>query len=118
MPADNLCFMTIAEAGPLLKAKRLSPAELTRAYLDRIDLLNPGINAFITVLRDEALTHAREMEKEIAAGHYRGPLHGIPIAVKDIFATDGHRTTCGSKILKDNITHYDATVVALSLIHI
>ena len=112
MPAENPCYLTIMEAGASLKAKRLSPVELTQAYLDRIESLNPSVNAFITVLREEALTHAREMEKEIAAGHYRGPLHGIPIAVKDIFATDGHRTTCGSKILKDNVTHYDATVVA------
>ncbi len=112
MGADNLCFLTIAEAWPLLRTKRLSPVELTRAYLDRIDSLNPSINAFITILRDEALSHARTMEKESATGHYRGPLHGIPIAVKDIFATDGHPTTCGSKILKNNVTHYDATVVA------
>src|SRR5207245_2174704 len=95
----------------LVKAKRLSPVELTRAYLDRIDALNPSINAFITLLRDEALANAQAMEREINAGRYRGPLHGIPIAVKDIFATNGHRTTCGSKILKDNITHYDATAV-------
>jgi len=112
MPADDLCFKTIVEAGPLLRTKRVSPVELTQAYLDRIESLNPSVNAFITVLHDEALTQAREMEKEIAAGHYRGPLHGIPIAVKDIFATNGHRTTCGSKILKDNVTHYDATAVA------
>jgi aspartyl-tRNA(Asn)/glutamyl-tRNA(Gln) amidotransferase subunit A len=112
MPADGPCFLTIAEVGPMLRAKRLSPVELTSAYLDKIDSLNPAINAFITVLRDEALAHARTMEAEIASGDYRGPLHGIPIAVKDIFATDGHRTTCGSKILKDNITHYDATAVA------
>ena len=110
--SDNPCFLTIAEAGPLLRAKRLSPVELTRAYLDRIDSLNPAINAFITILHDEALSHARAMETEIAKGRYRGPLHGIPIAVKDIFSTDGHRTTCGSKILKDNVTHYDATAVA------
>jgi len=112
MPAADLCLMTIVEAGPLLRARRFSPVELTQAYLDRIESLNPAINAFITVLGEEALAHAREMEQEIATGHYRGPLHGIPIAVKDIFATDGHRTTCASKILKDNITHYDATAIA------
>ncbi len=112
MPAENPCFLTVAEAGPLLREKRLSPVELTRAYLDRIDTLNPRINAFITILRDEALSQARASEVEIGSGRYRGPLHGIPCAVKDIFATDGHRTTCGSKILKDNVTHYDATAVA------
>ena len=112
MPADNPCFLTIAEAVPHVRAKRLSPLELTRAYLDRIDSLNPRINAFITILHDEALARAGAMEKEIRDGRYRGPLHGIPIAVKDIFATDGHRTTCGSKILKDHVTHYDATAVS------
>lgn len=112
MPDANPCLLTIAEVAPLLRAKRLSPVDLTRAYLDRIDALNPKINAFITILRDEALANARAAEAEIAAGRYRGLLHGIPIAVKDIFATNGHRTTCGSKILKDNVTHYDATAVA------
>jgi aspartyl-tRNA(Asn)/glutamyl-tRNA(Gln) amidotransferase subunit A len=112
MAETNPCYLTISEVAPLLKSKRLSPVELTSAYLDRIDQLNPKVNAFITTLRDEALQSARALESEIAAGRYRGPLHGVPIAVKDIFATNGHRTTCGSKILKDNITHYDATVVA------
>jgi len=112
MAETNPCYLTISEVAPLLKSKRLSPVELTSAYLDRIDQLNPKVNAFITTLRDEALQSARALESEIAAGRYRGPLHGVPIAIKDIFATNGHRTTCGSKILKDNITHYDATVVA------
>ena len=112
MAETNPCFLTISEVVPLLKSKRLSPVELTSAYLDRIDQLNPKVNAFITTLRDEALQSARALESEIAAGRYRSPLHGVPIAIKDIFATNGHRTTCGSKILKDNITHYDATVVA------
>lgn len=112
MPIDNPCFLTVAEAGPLLRAKRVSPVELTRAYLDRIDSLNPRVNAFITILHEEALSQAGAMEAEISSGRYRGPLHGIPYAVKDIFATDGHLTTCGSKVLKDNVTRYDATAVA------
>ena len=112
MAETNPCYLTISETAPLVKSKRLSPVELTSAYLVRIDQLNPRVNAFITTLRDEALRNARALEGEILAGRYRGPLHGIPIAVKDIFATDGQRTTCGSKILKDNITNYDATAVA------
>jgi aspartyl-tRNA(Asn)/glutamyl-tRNA(Gln) amidotransferase subunit A len=112
MAETNPCYLTISETAPLLKSKHISPVELTSAYLDRIDQLNPKVNAFITTLRDEALRNARALEGEIVAGRYRGPLHGIPIAVKDIFATDGHRTTCGSKILKDNITRYDATAAA------
>ena len=86
--------------------------ELTRAYLDRITALNPSINAYITTLADEAIEQAQALQKELATGHIRGPLHGIPIGVKDIFATNGHRTTCGSRVLKDNVTHYDATAIA------
>lgn len=112
MAANNPYNLTITEAGPLLRAKTLSPVDLTKAYLDRIEALNPSVNAFITVLKDEALAQAQTAEKEIAAGHYRGPLHGVPIAVKDLFATNGHLTTCGSKILTNNVTHYDATAAA------
>jgi aspartyl-tRNA(Asn)/glutamyl-tRNA(Gln) amidotransferase subunit A len=109
---QNLCFLTVADAGRLLRARRLSPVELTQAYLDRIDLLDASVGAFITILRDQALLQAYAMERQIAAGYYRGPLHGIPIAVKDNFATDGVLTTCGSRILKEDMTHYDATAVA------
>ena len=112
MAAVDVVNVSMIEAGRLLRTKQVSPVELTQAYFSRIDSYNPKVNAFITVLREEALATAREAEKEIAAGKYRGPLHGIPIAVKDIFATNGHLTTCGSKILKDNMTHYDATAVA------
>ena len=111
MPNTNPVELTIAEAAPLLRAHRLSPVDLTRAYLDRIEALNPRVNSFITILRDEAIAGAQVAEREIAGGRYRGPLHGIPYAVKDIFATKGHRTTCGSKILKDAVTDYDATAV-------
>ena len=106
------CLMTIEEVAPLLRSSRLSPVELTRAYLDRIDRLNPRLNAYITILHEEALRAAETAESEIAAGEYRGPLHGVPIAVKDLFASKGHRTTSGSKILKDNIADYDATAIA------
>lgn len=109
---NDPCLMTITEVAPLVKARQLSPVELTRAYLARIERLNPTLNAFITILQEEALHSAVVAEQEIAAGRYRGPLHGVPFAVKDIFATKGHRTTCGSKILKDNVTDYDATAVA------
>jgi aspartyl-tRNA(Asn)/glutamyl-tRNA(Gln) amidotransferase subunit A len=109
---DNPCLLTIAAAGRRLRARSLSPVELTRAYLDRIDLLNSSVGAFITVLHEKALDQAREVGKQFDAGHYLGPLHGIPIAIKDNFATDGVLTTCGSKILKDSVPDFDATSVA------
>ncbi|TME27729.1 MAG: hypothetical protein E6I64_05680 [Chloroflexi bacterium] len=79
----------------------MSPIELAEACLRRIDAVEPELNAFITVTGDLARASAREAEREIIAGRYRGALHGIPIAVKDLFATVGIRTTAGSRILRD-----------------
>src|SRR5512140_567201 len=102
MPAnDELCTLTLEYAAALVASKQVSPVELTEAALSRIAAQNPRLNAFITVTGDAARDAARAAEREIAAGTYRGQLHGIPIAVKDLFATKGVRTTAGSKILSD-----------------
>ena len=95
-----------------MRSREISPVELTEACLRRIDAVEPRLNAFITVTRELALQQARAAEREIAAGRYRGPLHGIPVAVKDLFATKGIRTTAGARILRDNVPDADATVVA------
>jgi aspartyl-tRNA(Asn)/glutamyl-tRNA(Gln) amidotransferase subunit A len=110
MPPDDLTRLSIAEAGDLLRRRALSPVELTRAHLDRIQRLDRDLLAYITVLRDEALAAAVAAEQEIARGQYRGPLHGIPIALKDLIMTRGLRTTCGSRILRDWVPDTDATV--------
>jgi len=110
MPPDDLTRLSIAEAGDLLRRRALSPVELTRAHQDRITRLDRDLLAYITVLRDEALAAAGAAEREIARGRYRGPLHGIPIALKDLVLTRGLRTTCGSRILRDWIPNADATV--------
>jgi len=102
--------LAIEDAAGLLRERRLSPVEVTEAALARIASL-ARLNAFITVTAELALEQAREAEREIAAGRYRGPLHGIPVAVKDLFATAGIRTTAGSRILRDWIPEADATVV-------
>jgi aspartyl-tRNA(Asn)/glutamyl-tRNA(Gln) amidotransferase subunit A len=112
MSTDNLAYATIAEVAPRLAAGEISPVELTRACLDRIDRLDGQINAFITLLADSALNEAIRAEQEIRRGGYRGPLHGIPIAHKDLFATRSVRTTAGSSILADVVPDEDATVVA------
>jgi aspartyl-tRNA(Asn)/glutamyl-tRNA(Gln) amidotransferase subunit A len=104
--------MTISELAPKLKSKKISPVELTRAVLDRIEKLNPALNAYITVDADGALKAARAAERQIARGKYLGPLHGIPVSLKDLFHTKGMLTTGGSKILKDWIPDADATSVA------
>src|SRR5881628_3926630 len=93
MAASEILFKSVAELAPLLKARRLSPVELVRAFLDRIEAVNPKVNAFITVTGEQALDQARKAEREIAAGRYRGPLHGVPYAPKDLLATKGTRTT-------------------------
>ncbi len=111
MDTRNLCRQTIAEQARLIHRKEVSPVEVVSSVLQQIEKLNSRVNAYITVMPEEALTAARKAEEEIASGQDRGPLHGIPVAVKDLFYTRGIRTTGGSKILKDFVPGEDATVV-------
>jgi len=103
--------MTIAQAGQALRARRVSSVELTRECLDQIGKLNPVLNAFITITSDQALARAQAADRELAQGIDRGPLHGIPIAHKDLMSTKGIRTTSGSKIFADFVPDRDAAVV-------
>jgi aspartyl-tRNA(Asn)/glutamyl-tRNA(Gln) amidotransferase subunit A len=102
---------TIADLAPRLRRKEISPVELTRLCLDRIEKLNPALNAFITVMADSALAEASVAETEIARGEWRGPLHGIPIALKDLIDTAGTRTTAASELFAKRIPDQDAEVV-------
>jgi aspartyl-tRNA(Asn)/glutamyl-tRNA(Gln) amidotransferase subunit A len=108
---DELTHLSIAEAAEQIRCRALSPVELTRAYLDRIQRHDGDLQSYITVLRAEALAAATAAEQEIARGGYRGPLHGVPVALKDLVMTRGIRTTCGSRILREWIPDADATVV-------
>lgn len=103
--------ISIAEASDLLRRKEISPVDLTTSCLARIEQLNPTINAFITVMHDSALAQARAAEAEIRAGKWRGPLHGIPIGLKDLIDTAGVKTTCGSALFKDRVPTEDAEIV-------
>ncbi len=107
----ELHFLTIARASELVRTRRLSPVELTRTYLDRIAALDGQLNAFITVTAERALDQARRVEDEIAQGRYRGPLHGIPFALKDIYDTTGIPTTGHSRVCIDRVPGRDATAV-------
>ena len=113
MKRDDLCYLTIAELEPLIREGKLSPVELTQACRERIKALDGRLHSFITVLGDSALEEAAVAEKAIAAGDYKGPLHGIPIGLKDLYYTKGVRTTAGSRILADFVPEEDATSVAL-----
>jgi len=102
---------TIAELAPLVRTKQISPVEIVRACLKRIEELNTKLNAFITVMAESALSEARAAEAEIQRGTWRGPLHGIPIALKDLIDTAGVRTTAASALYKDRVPTEDAQVV-------
>jgi len=109
---SGLAWLSAAEAGRRIAARALSPVELTRALLERIAALDPKLHVFIRLDADAALEAARAAEKEIAAGRWRGPLHGIPVGIKDIIDVGGLPTTCHSKILLDNVARADAAAVA------
>jgi aspartyl-tRNA(Asn)/glutamyl-tRNA(Gln) amidotransferase subunit A len=112
MTSPEICFLSAGQLGRLIQKKEISPVEVAEAHLKRMELLEPTVNSFITVLSDQALAAAREAEKEILAGRYRGPLHGIPLGLKDLYYTEGIRTTSGSKLFDDFVPAFDSTVVA------
>ena len=107
----DLCNLEIVELAPLLRDRQVSPVELTESYLDRIARLDPQLNSYIRVMPDEARAAAREAELEIGRGTWRGPLHGVPLGIKDLFDVAGVPTTMGSQILRHNVPTRDATVV-------
>jgi len=110
-PAQDLAWLTLTEAARLVRGKKLSPVELTRSCLERIERLNPKLNAFITVTAEPALAQARAAEAEIQRGQWRGPLHGIPIALKDLFDTAGVRTTAASQVFQERVPEQDGEIV-------
>ena len=110
MPTE-LAFLTIAEAARLIGKKQLSPVELTTALIRRAEALDPQLNAYLLPTFERALDQARTAEREITAGRYRGPMHGIPFGLKDIYATAGIRTTGHSRVCIDTVPTADATTV-------
>ena len=113
MPSySDLVFLSAAAQAKLVRQRAISPVDLVQACLARIERYDPVLRAYITVCAEQALAEARQAEGEIAAGTYRGPLHGIPFGVKDQLCTRGIRTTVGSRIKADYVPDFDATVIA------
>ncbi|PKB68780.1 MAG: hypothetical protein BZY81_00775 [SAR202 cluster bacterium Io17-Chloro-G4] len=111
MSNTDLLQMTISELAPKIHSKEISPVELTEASLAAAETLQTDLNSFIAILHDRAMDQAREAETDISRGDYRGPLHGIPIGLKDNLATAGITTTLGTKVLADHVPEEDAEVV-------
>jgi aspartyl-tRNA(Asn)/glutamyl-tRNA(Gln) amidotransferase subunit A len=110
-PVDDLASLSLAEASELVRARKASPVDLTTTCLRRIERLNPRLNAFITVTSAQALSDAKAAEGEISNGRWRGALHGIPVALKDLIDTAGVRTTAASAVFADRVPREDAEVV-------
>ena len=108
----EICNASAGQLAPMVKSGEISPVEIIDAHLSRIRATEPVLNSFITVLADEAMTAARQAERDVRAGRYRGPLHGIPVGLKDLFNTGGVRTTSGSRIYDNYIPAQDCTVAA------
>src|SRR5512137_1035377 len=107
-----LPFPTLLAASQAIHAKQISPLELAQICLQRIEAINPQVNAFITLTAESALAEARVATEEVARGNYRGVLHGIPLAIKDLFDVRGVATTAGSPLLKDNAAQHDAFAIS------
>ena len=113
MEPNEVCYLTISEIAAALRRKDFSPVELTQALLQRIEAIDGKLHSFITLTSDLALTQAKQAEQEMRSGADRGPLHGVPIALKDLYATRGIRTTCHSAVLENWVPDYDATAVTM-----
>jgi aspartyl-tRNA(Asn)/glutamyl-tRNA(Gln) amidotransferase subunit A len=111
MPGEDIFYLSVTELAKRIESKKLSPVELTHVYLDRSQKLGPRFNAYARLTPEIALEQAKAAEKEIQRGHYRGPLHGIPYAAKDLLAVKGIATTWGAKPYANQVFDYDATVV-------
>jgi aspartyl-tRNA(Asn)/glutamyl-tRNA(Gln) amidotransferase subunit A len=112
MAESGLLFRSLSDIAEQIRRQEVSPVEVTRAVLDRLEYLNPRLNAVLTNLGEQALEAAKLAEQDLVTGQPRGPLHGVPLALKDILALRGVQVTAGSKVLGTWIADYDATVVA------
>ncbi len=112
MEGIELCYASAGTLSRLVQSKEVSPVDIIDAHLARIEATEPMLNSFITLLPEEARAAARRAEREIQSGNYRGPLHGIPVALKDLFNTGGVRTTSGSRIFDNFVPERDCTVAA------
>src|SRR5437879_115733 len=104
---SDLPFLSISELSELIRTRKISPVEVTRTMLERIEKLNPTLNAYVTVTADLAMKSSQDAEKEIQRGKWRGPLHGDPIAFKDLFDSAGVRTTADSALFKERVPDTD-----------
>ena len=111
MLSDDILYLTVQELGERIRTHKISPVELTESYLARSEKVGPRLHAYATLTRELAIKEARTAESEIAAGKYRGPLHGIPYAAKDLLAVRGYPTTWGAKPYANQQFDYDATVI-------
>jgi aspartyl-tRNA(Asn)/glutamyl-tRNA(Gln) amidotransferase subunit A len=111
MPGEEIFYLSVSDLAKRIETKKLSPVELTRAYLDRSEKFGPRFNAYARLTPEIALEQAKAAEKEIQHGHYRGPLHGIPYAAKDLLAVKGLPTTWGAKPYANQVFDHDATVI-------
>ena len=111
MITEEMLYLSVRELSELLRARRITSVALAEAYLDRLNRLGQRLGAIATITRDLALKEAREADREVRAGRWRGPLHGVPYGVKDLAATRGIPTTWGAEPYKDQVFDYDATVI-------
>ena len=107
----DLCYTPATELARLIRERKLSPVEIVKNCLARIGEVNPKLNGFCFVYPEEAIEKARAAEKRVTTGQELGPLHGVPLAIKDITPTKGKRTTCGSRVLENWVPEHDAIVV-------
>ena len=112
MANQELLRLSIAELAPKIRSGEVSPVEVTVAALERAEALQPKLNSFITLMKDQAMAQAETEQAAVARGEYKGPLQGIPVGIKDNLATAGIRTTVGSKVLADHVPEEDAWAVS------